>query len=171
MPVIAPELVAAIVRDAGGQIIGRTRLQKTAYLLNVAGFDDGFSFAYKHYGPFSEEVANSAVMGSLLGNLNEVVKKTEWGGSYSIYTVHDKPCDDVPAGRLELARKAASADSVVLELTATAVFLSLQGYDNPWEETERRKPEKVHSGRLEKAKALLAKLKAVDVPIPLPNIV
>ena len=46
-----------IVRDAGGRIVGRTRFQKIAYLLSVAGFEDGLRFVYKHYGPFSEDLA------------------------------------------------------------------------------------------------------------------
>ena len=31
---------AAIVRDAGGEIVGRTELQKIAYLLNVTGLGE-----------------------------------------------------------------------------------------------------------------------------------
>lgn len=170
MSLMKPELVAAIVRDAGGEIVGRTRLQKTAYLLNVVGFDDGFRFAYKHYGPYSEGVAASAMMGSLLGNLTEIEKQAAWGGTYSIYSVDGQPDEDVPLGRRELASEAAKADSVALELAATAVFLSREGYNDPWAETERRKPEKVTGGRLEQAKALLAELKKIEVPTPLPDI-
>ena len=51
--------IAAIIRDAGGEIVGRTRLQKVTYLLTVTGLEDRFSFAYKHYGPFSESVATA----------------------------------------------------------------------------------------------------------------
>ena len=35
--------VVAIVRDAGGTIVGRTRLLKTAYLLELAGLGEGFT--------------------------------------------------------------------------------------------------------------------------------
>jgi hypothetical protein len=38
------ERAANIVRDAGGSIVGRTRLQKIAYLLFAAGLEDAFSF-------------------------------------------------------------------------------------------------------------------------------
>ena len=51
--------VVAIVRDAGGTIVGRTRLQKTAYLLELAGLGEGFHFSYRHYGPYSEELASA----------------------------------------------------------------------------------------------------------------
>jgi uncharacterized protein YwgA len=50
---------AGLVRDAGGRIVGRTRLQKVAYLLTVTGLEEGFAFAYKHYGPYSEELATA----------------------------------------------------------------------------------------------------------------
>ena len=52
--------VAAIVRDAGGRIVGRTRLQKVAYLLSIAGLEEGLPFTYKHYGPYSEDLASAA---------------------------------------------------------------------------------------------------------------
>ncbi len=42
---------AEIVRDVGGRIVGRTRLQKIAYLLELAGFGVGFRFEYRHFGP------------------------------------------------------------------------------------------------------------------------
>ena len=62
MLLIEPDLIVAIVRDAGGEVTGRTRLQKIAYLLEVVGFGNGFQFSYKHYGPYSEGVAASAMM-------------------------------------------------------------------------------------------------------------
>ena len=170
MSLMKPELVESIVRDAGGQIVGRTRLQKIAYLLDVVGFNDGFRFAYKHYGPYSEGVATSAMVGSLLGNLTEVERQATWGGTYSIYSVDGQPDDDVPPGRRQLASEAAKADSVALELAATAVFLAREGYEDPWAETARRKPEKVMGGRLEQAKALLTELRKIDVPTPFPDI-
>ncbi|MBC6441664.1 MAG: hypothetical protein GDA53_00785 [Rhodobacteraceae bacterium] len=163
--------VAAIVRDAGGTIVGRTRLQKIAYLLDVAEFGDGFYFVYKHYGPYSEVVAESARVGVILGELTEKKRKAEWGGFYSVYSTDGEPAADVPAGRRELARKAADAGAVVLELAATAVFLFRDGYADPWAEIKRRKPVKVKDGRLEQAQELLRELKKVKVPSPLPDIV
>lgn len=169
MPVTDPELVAAIVRDAGGEVIGRTRLQQIAYLLDVVGFGDGFRFSYKHYGPYSEGVADSAAQGVLFERISEVKKQAEWGGIYSIYSVNDQPDDGVPPSRREFACRAKDSNAVALELAGTAVFLSREGYDDPWSETEQRKPEKSESGRLTQAKELLAELKRITVPIPLPG--
>jgi uncharacterized protein len=43
---------ADIIADAGGKVIGRTRLQKLAYLLELADLGEGFQFQYRHYGAF-----------------------------------------------------------------------------------------------------------------------
>lgn len=161
---------ASIVRDAGGEIVGRTRLQKIAYLLGVAGLEDSFSFRYKHYGPFSEELANAAKYGRLLGQLQELERPTGWGGTYSIYRVNDQTTADVPPERVQLAKAAAEADAVELELAATAVFLASEGHENPWQETARRKPEKADADRLRRAKDLLETLRAIPTPIRLPSI-
>jgi hypothetical protein len=69
-----------------------------------------------------------------------------------------------------LVRVAAKADAIELELAATALFLSEQGEENPWEETARRKPDKAGEGRLEKAKALYAQLSKIRTPKPLPQL-
>ncbi|MCY3878080.1 MAG: hypothetical protein OXF74_02735 [Rhodobacteraceae bacterium] len=165
----APERVAAIIRDAGGTVVGRTRLQKTAYFLDVAGYGDGFDFLYRNYGPFSEEIAESARSGALLGVLNEEVRRADWGGNYSIYTVDMPPDEDIPKGRRELATCAAVGSAIELELAATAVFLFLRGEKNPWKETERRKPLKSSDGRIKKARLLLEKLRKIEVKKPLPE--
>ena len=177
MPQVNPELVEEIVRDAGGKITGQTRLQKTAYLLAVAGLHDSPRFTYRHDGPYSEDIAKSAKMGSLLGNLKEEEENAEWGGVYSIYSIGGRQGetsfhsgDSVSPERSEFARTAAGASSVVLELVASAVFLFLEGFKDPWKETERRKPEKVSDGRLDEAKRLLAELRAISVPNTLPEI-
>lgn len=169
MPVNDPLKVAAIIADAGGRVVGRTRLQKIAYLLTVAGLETDLSFSYKHYGPFSEDLASSAQLGALLGLFNEFEQPTSWGGSYSTY-VSAAPAVPQVGARQELARAAASADAVELELAATAVFLSREGYGNPWEETARRKPEKAVNGRIDRAKVLLRTLSSIQTPTPLPSL-
>jgi uncharacterized protein len=160
--------VAAIVSDAGGRVVGRTRLQKIAYLLSVTGQESGFTFGYKHYGPYSESLAMAARAGSLLGQISETEQLTPWGGSYSIY-ISSVPGSSSQARR-EFAKMAADADAVELELAATAVFLSKDCYNDPWAETARRKPEKAQAGRIERAKRLLGRLASLETPVPLPNI-
>jgi uncharacterized protein len=54
---------AAIVRDAGG-----------------AGLGSGFQFRYKHYGPYSEELASATARARALHLLTENVGTASWGG-------------------------------------------------------------------------------------------
>lgn len=170
MSVINAGKVVAIVRDAGGRIVGRTRLQKIAYLLTITGLETGLVFGYKHYGPFSEEVATAARHASLLGRLSETEQPASWGGTYSIFSVTDGIPENVPEARRDLAAIANAADAVELELAATAVFLFREGYADAWAETARRKPEKAEGGRIDRAKLLLRQLRSVATPNPLPEL-
>lgn len=156
--------VTDIICAAGGEIVGRTRLQKVAYLLELAGLGDGFSFEYRHYGPYSEELAIAARTAALLGLLKEEERPTSWGGFYSIFRVSG------PSTKQEFAMAAAEADSVVLELAATAAFLAKENVSDPWGETARRKPEKADASRLEMAKSLYQSLAGIKTPHSLPVI-
>jgi uncharacterized protein len=163
--------VVDIVRDAGGRVVGRTRLQKITYLLSVGGLEDGLPFIYKHYGPYSEDLATSAREANLLGLLREIEQPASWGGMFSTYVVSDPSGLEATEPRRRLATEAAAADAIELELAATAVYLAKEGYGDPWTETARRKPEKAEGGRIGKAQALYRKLSAINPPVPLPAIV
>lgn len=65
--------VVAIVRDAGGRIVGRTRLQKIGFFLEAAGLGAGFPFKYKHYGPYSEELSAASQFVCFLNKAADVV--------------------------------------------------------------------------------------------------
>jgi hypothetical protein len=163
--------IADIIRDAGGRIVGRTRLQKLAYLMELSGLGDGFTFEYRHYGPYSEELSIASHNAALLGLLKEEEHATNWGGFYSVYTTSTG--SDLPSSspRYRLARLAVSADPIQLELAATAAFLATEGISDPWEMTAKLKPEKSQGGTLERAKALYRKLAQIDAPRPLPDII
>ena len=162
--------VADIIRDAGGRIVGRTRLQKIAYLLELAGAGSGFPFEYRHYGPYSEALASAAKIAAMFGKVEEEERPASWGGSYSIFTASSSRSHDEVPGRVALAREAVDADPIELELAATAAFLAAGGSSDPWGETAKRKPEKVRGGRLENAKVLYRKLQAIKTPRRLPAI-
>ncbi len=162
---------AEIVRDSGGRVIGRTKLQKIAYLLSVSGLEDGLSFVYKHYGPYSEDLATGARDANLLGLLTETEQQASWGGTYSTYVVREQPDSAVSPVRRRLAAAAVDADAIELELAATALFLAKEGSSDPWTETARRKPEKAANGRIDKARELYRKLSAIETPVPWPAIV
>ena len=160
--------IAFVVRDAGGRVVGRTKLQKLVYVLVQSGLEPELPYTYKHYGPYSETVAAAARDAHLLGFLREREEPASWGGVYSVYSFDGPPDNQVDPVRIELAHIAASADAVELELAATALLLAREGRNDAWAETERRKPEKAAAGKLAKAKELYGRLVAVNTPVRLP---
>lgn len=174
-PGLEPHLVAArLVDEAGGQLVGRTRLQKVACLAKLAGFLDTFQFEYRHYGPFSEGLAGSMEIASGLHFVEEKEERADWGGWYSIY----RKTPTTPAGtdhdRRVFITKAAEIGPILLELAATAAFLhDTEGLEAEaaWAETARRKPDKADAGRLDMAKKAYKQLLALPTPRPLPAIV
>jgi uncharacterized protein YwgA len=162
---------AEIVRDAGGEIVGRTRLQKVAYLLELAGFGDGFQFEYRHYGPYSEDLADAIRLADAYDLVQEVEHKATWGGTYSIFRVKEGAEATEARDRTAFVQKAAGIDAIELELAATAAYLaSAENSEDPWGETARRKPDKADNGRLEKAKAAYRELLTIRTPAQLPQI-
>lgn len=162
---------AEIVRDAGGQIVGRTRLQKIAYILEVAGLGGGFPFRYKHYGPYSEQLAEAAQTARIVGMLSEQETPATWGGVYSTYhSLLPPQGGQVPEARQRLAQELVNVDAVELELAATALFLAYERFPDPWAETARRKPDKADAGRLQRANQLYQSLRSIPTPRPFPSI-
>ena len=163
---------ARLVDDAGGTLVGRTRLQKVAYLTQLAGFGDELDFEYRHYGPYSDELATGMEIAAGLGFVEEVEQRANWGGKYSIYrSMHRAPAVAPNPDRARFVSAAAQVDALALELAATAAFLFVEeGVGDPWEETAKRKPEKAASGRLEGAKRAYAQLRQLSVPSALPDI-
>ena len=157
--------VASIIDRAGGRIVGRTRLQKVAYLLYIAGCEESFRFSYRRFGPFSEELALAARDAHLHGLIQEVEHPATWGGVYSEYQSSHRN-EETNA----FAAAAAASDAVALELAATAAFLKIEGFPDPWAETERRKPEKAADNRIDQAKELYRRLSQMPTPKRLPVI-
>lgn len=171
-----PRIAAArIVQDAGGELVGRTRLQKIAFLLKLAGFEDDFSFEYRHYGPYSEDLAQAMEIASVLGPIKEDERVADWGGRYSVYTLTDN-VEEKDGEREAFVRKAKEIDAIELELAATAAYLfvyegiGLQSPGNPWHETRRRKPSKAAGGKLERAESAYQKLRDTRTRKPLPSL-
>lgn len=167
-----PARAAAIVCDAGGEIVGRTRLQKIGYLMELAGFETGFDFEYRHYGPFSEDLANGIQLAEAFDLVEEEERPTEWGGFYSVYRAKGAREHPSNADKSRFACAARGMGAVVLELAATAAYLaSVDSHRDPWGETARRKPDKAADGRLDEAKRAYRQLKNLATPRPLPDIV
>lgn len=156
--------IAAIVQDAGGKIVGRTRLQKTAFLLTLIGCEKDFHFYYKFYGPYSDEVTGAVHEATRSGLLAEEEHPTAWGGTYSIYTSSEPSRLPEDSLRRQVAEKAAGAHGIALELAATAAYLAKKEYSDPWDETKRRKPDK--ESFIDDAKKLYAELEAIAPQLP-----
>lgn len=165
------EKAVDIVVASGGKIVGRTRLQKTACLLELAGVGDGFQFEYHRFGPFSDELATAIRSADLFGLLTEEKGQASWGGTYSTYSTAKKAEDNHRNSvRNNLAKIAVEADPIELELAVTAAYLASLDELNPWEETAVRKPKKAENGRLEKAIELYRKFKSIEFQTALPDL-
>ena len=93
-----------------------------------------------------------------------------WGGRYSIYRSLSDHIGSVDASVGSLAKVAAAANSVALELAVTAAFLARNGYSSPWEEVVARKSAKATAEMMSQAKALYKDFRRLSVPVSLPAI-
>lgn len=164
-----PREAAKIVKLAGGEIVGSTRLQKVGCLLDLVGAGLGFDFSYHLYGPYSEELSIAATDAHALDMIEIEERPASWGGRYSIYRTTDDPSVGDASTRL-LAKTAASADSIELELAVTAAYLAKNGCEDAWDEVAARKSGKATSERLKRAKALYQEFRKIKMPVALPNI-
>jgi uncharacterized protein YwgA len=156
-----PQAVKTIVDAAGGRLVGKTRLQKSAYLLEAAGVGLGFDFSYHYYGPYSDELAIAAEDAEALTLVTVKWETTQSGLQYAVYESspsNEEDFSDISKRRKSILDTLAQYDSISLELAATAHFLRQNGYSDPWSETHRRKPEKASDDRVTKAKRLSAAL-------------
>lgn len=167
-----PKAVGELIALAGGRIVGRTKLQKSACALELTGLGYGFQFKYRHFGPYSEELKIASDDADALGYIREKMEVASWGGRYSVFEV-DKPCQPTDARqkqRSEVLKIAVQADPVDLELAVTAAFLAANGVHDPWHEVAVRKSTKAVPDRMNAAKILYGHLAAVETPKKLPSI-
>lgn len=162
-----PKLIADLVRANGGALVGKTRLQKTFYLLERCGLESGIDFDYYHYGPYSHDVSQAARWAELEGLMSEEEKTTFSGDAYSIFHSRSE-CDDT-IGKLSIAdaRSILSLlrkyNSIELELAATVDYLRNNGYEHSAiEETRARKPNKANEARMQRALELLERLELIE---------
>lgn len=161
------DIVAAVVDAAGGELVGRVRLQKAVYLLDQLGLGSGFEYEYHHYGPYSRELDFATADAEMLNVVHEELQHRESDGArYSVFRLGDwKPKDEAIFGHLgraeaaRLARLFATTNITVLELAATVDWLWRKEECGDWPaEVARRKPMKVGNDRLERAIDLLKKV-------------
>ena len=157
------DYVAALIHLAGGRVVGKTRLQKIAYLLEAKALGFGLDFDYHNFGPFSPDLAFAADDAESLG----YVRTKEQLGLHSVpYTIF-RSTDEAPkfekSEKLKARRDALNImknhSALVLELAATAVYLKYNGYpESFWNEVKKRKSLKATSQRVALAKKLMRDL-------------
>lgn len=155
------DVAVAIVGLNGGELVGRTRMQKTAFLLERAGMRAGLGFVYHHYGPFSSDLVRGWEEAEVDERLVLRERIGPRGVPLTVFSTPERAPDrlgDLPAERVrQLLALMKRKSDVVLELAATIAFLARAGAD-PIEEVRIRKPHKATPERLRDAQALLATL-------------
>ena len=157
------ELVAGIIASAPRHmLVGRIRLQKIAYLLKQLGAPIPFQFGYYHYGPYASEMEKAAYDAKERGLINEKIRaRKSDGAQYSIFMASDdtEKVKKLPSEYADRVAMLAEIDPVILELAATAHWLSEVERVGDWEKEIRlRKTWKVDNGRLDEARKLLKEL-------------
>lgn len=162
------DIVVDLIALHDGELVGRTRLQKEAYLLHRCGanFDLPFPFIYHHYGPYSLALADGLIDAHAGDRIDVEERLGSYGIRYAIFRSkgdHDAPdrLGDLSADRVRsLLREMQDVSDIVLELAAAIVFLREEGgyAHDAMEETKARKPLKATEARMEQALTLLRKL-------------
>lgn len=165
----ADDIVVALVALWGGELTGRTRLQKGAYLLDRCGAKFGLRFVYHHYGPYSFDLAAGCADAHEGQRIQIEQRPGRHGVRYAIFTTDESPgrigaLSDQRARRIVERMKPCT--DVVLELAATIVFLRDEaGYaDGAVEEMKIRKSIKANDDRTGRALALLRDLDLTPRP-------
>lgn len=158
------EIVAALLRAAGGRMVGRVRFQKVAFLLDKLGLNSGFEYNYGNYGPFSHDLDNAVADAEAFGLVEETFDRRPIDGArYSIFELTaDASRSPSNTGQLDVTvlerhlQTFVEADVTVLELAATANWLVEEEKVTDWrDELRLRKGLKAKGGRLDRAEALL----------------
>jgi len=161
------ELVGQVLSAAGGEIVGRVRIQKVFYLLEQLGLGSGFSYSYHHYGPYSADLMD-AIDGAKAFNFvrEETRRRQSDGVSFGVFKLGEADLDvpgelgELSAGDVKrYSELMNSQSSTVLEIAATIHWLQHEPGVEDWRsELIARKGQKTGGGRVGKAVELLRNL-------------
>lgn len=157
---------ASLVAALGGQVVGKIRLQKIVYLLDILGLNSGFSYSYHHYGPYSSELSDATDFEHFFGDLEEEQRnRVSDGVPYTVFRTNKRIEDSDLVGDLsasDIRHYASIIDGYTateLELAATAYWLAHEEKIENWfEELRKRKGVKTEEGRTDKALKLLEEM-------------
>ena len=165
------DIVVGLVALNGGELVGRTRLQKQAYLLDRCGAEFGLEFTYHRYGPYSFELAGGCADAEADGRIATEERPGRHGVPYAIFSSGEGIAEPDRLGAMSagearaLLAKMRGVSDIVLELAATIVFLRDEwpyygkGRTDAVEETKARKPLKATEERIGEALGLLRALR------------
>ena len=161
----AADVVVGVVTLNGSELVGRTRLQKTVFLLNCCGAEFDLSFSYHYYGPYSFELKDGWVDAEAEARIVVEEAVGGYGVPYSIFRVESPKTGKSALNTLgKLPQREAKhalkrmdrASNTVLELAATMVYLRKDcPSDKIIEEVKALKPNKATDRLLAEAGQLL----------------
>jgi len=113
-------LAAVIAAHPDGQVVGRTRLQKTVKLLQRLGLPTDYDYMLHFYGPYSEGLQAEVGLLEVLGLVEEVERQAQNGLPY--YVITSQSGAELPEIKERFGnaiQTMANADPVILEIAAT----------------------------------------------------
>lgn len=149
-------IVVGIIALNGGRIVGKTRLQKTFYLLNACGLNTGVEFDYYKYGPFSSELAQTVDEAYAEKRIEIEEGVGRYRVPYKIFSTAEAAPESIGNLDADKVRKILKIldpySALELEVAATIHYLKENGYgDEAVKEAKTRKPLKADQRRVEKA--------------------
>ncbi len=153
-------LTAVIAAHPNREVVGRTRLQKTVWLMQRLGLPTDYVYSLHFYGPYSEEVKSDIGFAEQLGLISEERRVAQNGAEY--FVLRAAASAVIPSlGELRQPLGLLVAeDAVVLELAATYDAFRKMGLDHNGavDSLRAKKGEKCDGGREERAFVILEKL-------------
>jgi uncharacterized protein YwgA len=161
----AMDFVTQLIALNGGKLVGKTRLQKTAFLIQALLRKDVFDFDYHHYGPFSEDLAETIDIATARGRITQESRIGFYEMPYVVFATKEKPgrkLFNVDAARIkEWLRLIERTDAISLELAATRLYLQSElgvAGGSLDQQLRQLKPQKATPEKLKESKALLQTL-------------
>lgn len=154
------ELVIGVVALNGGEMVGKTRLQKTLYLLESAGLGAGIDFDYHHYGPYSAAAAIATDFAVMSSSLISKERPGYHQVPYTVFSTNERAPNRLGSMSADVAQEKlallGSYSALELEIAATILYVEKAGLGaDPIAEVKRLKPLKATSKRVRRAQSLI----------------
>jgi hypothetical protein len=123
-------LAGVIAAHPGRKVFGRTRLQKTVFLLEELGLPTHYDYSLHFYGPYSEGLNAELRLARQLDLIKEE-RRTGEENDYYVYQASEDAALPNLAPFLPALQAIQATPDVPLELAATYHAFRLLGYDHP----------------------------------------